>query len=36
MALKLVESRPATEKEKRKAQEVAVDAQWLSKHSAEI
>ena len=36
MALKLVESRPATEEEKRKAQEVAVDGQWLSQHSAEI
>lgn len=36
MALKLVESRPATEEEKRKAQEVAADGNWLSEHSAEI
>ncbi|MBU1487114.1 hypothetical protein KKH56_03580 [bacterium] len=36
MALKLVESRPATEEEKRKSQEVTIDSQWLSQHSAEI
>lgn len=36
MALKLVESRAATEKEKRRAQEVAADGNWLSEHSAEI
>lgn len=36
MALKLVESRPATEEEKKKAQEVTADGNWLSQHSAEI
>ncbi|MBU0566823.1 hypothetical protein KJ693_05120 [bacterium] len=36
MALKLVESRPATEEEKKKAQEAEVDDRWFSEHSAEI
>jgi len=36
MALKLVESRPATEEEKQRAQEVTADSNWLSQHSAEI
>jgi len=36
MALKLVESRAATEDEKRKYQEIVNDQNWLSQHSAEI
>ncbi|MEW6095398.1 MAG: DUF5678 domain-containing protein [bacterium] len=36
MALKLVESRQATEEEIRKFQEVEADGNWLSEHSAEI
>jgi len=36
MALKLVESRPATEEEKKKVQEADIDDKWLSQHSAEI
>lgn len=36
MALKLVETGPATEEEKRRAQESETDDKWLSEHSAEI
>lgn len=36
MALKFVESRPATEEEKRRAQEAEADDKWLSEHSTEI
>ncbi len=36
MALKLIESRPATEDEKIRLQEFALDEQWLSEHSNEI
>lgn len=36
MALKLVESRPATEEEKRKAREDVADDEWLSNHMKEI
>lgn len=36
MALKLVESRPSTEEEKKRAQEVAADGEWLSNNSEEI
>lgn len=36
MALKLVESRPTTDEEKRRAQETEIDDKWLSEHSAEI
>ncbi|MFH1563318.1 MAG: DUF5678 domain-containing protein [Nitrospirota bacterium] len=36
MALQLVESRPATEEEKRRTQEADVDDKWFSEYSAEI
>ncbi len=36
MALELVESRPATEEEKREYEEAEVDDRWFSEHSAEI
>ncbi len=36
MALKLTESRPATEDEKTRSQEFAIDEQWLSEHSKDI
>ncbi len=36
MALKLIESRPATEDEKKRSQELEADSQWLSHHSSEI
>ncbi|TET13214.1 hypothetical protein E3J84_00325 [Candidatus Aerophobetes bacterium] len=36
MTLKLVESRPATEEEKKRVQEVTADSNWLSHHAAEI
>ncbi|MBU0568012.1 hypothetical protein KKC52_08185 [bacterium] len=36
MALKLVESRPATAQEKRRAKEAEADDKWFSEHSAEI
>jgi len=36
MALKLVESRLPTEEEKRRAQQVMADGEWLAQHSAEI
>lgn len=36
MALKLVESRPSTDDEKRKLIEVGDDIEWLNNHSEEI
>ena len=36
MALKLVESRPATEDEKKRYQEIVNDQEWLAQHSVEI
>lgn len=36
MALRLVESRQATEEEKKRTQEAEIDDKWFSEHSAEI
>jgi len=36
MALKLVESRPTTEDEKKRYQEIVNDQEWLSQNSVEI
>ena len=36
MALKLAESRTATEDERRRSQQAAADGEWFSEHSAEI